>query len=499
MAGHLARVFRRALARRLCHRTLGVDIGQNREGWYDCGFAARQRFRPPRNLPFQRAVIRFALKGYKLTAMVSTSTMIARARSGRLTATSSRYYPGWTMMGISAAAQYMSAPGQSYSVAAFKDPMRLDLGISETQYSLAYSFATVVSACFLPFVGRLVDRFGARVLLPLIATGLGSACLYMSRVESLTELYLGFGFVRSLGQGALSLVSVWLIGEWFERRRGIATALAGMGGGFSVMTIPLLNNWLITRFGWGTAWVSLAIAVWVVLVLPSIILVRNRPEDLGLLPDGIEPDEQLPDTHRAFTPTKHSWTVQEVLRDATFWKLLSFPATAGLVGTGLIFHQVALLGSHGLTATMALGMMSVQALFATLMILPAGWATDRVESRYLLIAGLSALSAAVALAIIMPSIWLAIPYAMLLGLNGSIARSTANVVWINYYGRSFQGSVRGVAWSVMILASAVGPLPLALSIDYYDSYNPALYVFFVMPLAASVCLWSARPPRKKIV
>ena len=73
-----------------------------------------------------------------------------------------RYFPGWTMLGIAAAAQFMSAPGQSYSVAAFKEPMRSSLGVSETGYSLAYATATIVSGLLLPLVGRLIDRHGAR-------------------------------------------------------------------------------------------------------------------------------------------------------------------------------------------------------------------------------------------------------------------------------------------------------------------------------------------------
>ena len=170
-----------------------------------------------------------------------------------------RIFPGWKMVGVAAAGQYLSAPGQSYSVAAFKDPMRLDLGLSETDYSLAYGFATVLSACLLPVVGRLVDRFGARIMLPVIAAGLGCGCFLMSAVDSLGSLYLGFSMVRCLGQGALSLASVWLVGEWFERRRGMATAVAGLGGGLSVMTVPLINNWLIMHYGWESAWSVLAL------------------------------------------------------------------------------------------------------------------------------------------------------------------------------------------------------------------------------------------------
>ena len=412
------------------------------------------------------------------------------------------------MLGIAAAGQFMSAPGQSYSVAAFKDPMRATLGLSDTDYSMAYAVATLLSACLLPFVGRLVDRFGARVMLPLVGLGLGSACLLMSMTDSLVKLYVAFGCVRSLGQGALSLISVWLVGEWFERKRGMATAVAGIGGSVSVMIFPLLNNWLIHKYGWQTGWVALAIASWAILVLPGILLIRDRPEDLGLHPDGIDPDDEESDDGSlnaaacqngpSITPLDESWTVREVLRDATFWKLLSVPATAGLVGTGLIFHQVALLGGHGLSTSWALGMLTVQAACATLLIFPAGWATDRWPSRFILCAAMMALTMALVLVLTMPARWMVVVYALLLGFHGSIMRSTAQVVWINYYGRAHQGGVRGVAWSVMIFAAALGPLPLAMSIDYLGSYNPALYVFLTLPLAATVAVWTAHPPKRRV-
>jgi MFS family permease len=424
-----------------------------------------------------------------------------------------QWYPGWTMLGLAGAMQYLSAPGQSYSVGAFIDPMRKGLAISTTDFSLAYAVATVLSALLLPYVGRSVDKFGARKTLPIIAAGLGCGCLYMSTISSLTGLYVAFGIVRSLGQGALSLISVWLVGEWFEKKRGMATAIAGLGGGLSVMTIPILNNWLITHYGWNTAWVVLALAVWGVLIIPGILLVRDRPEDIGLKPDGFEIPVEPAECETGFdptarlavdgkpddpliTPTGDSWTVAEVLRDKTFWKLLAVPSTAGFVGTGLVIHQVALMGAHGLERFEAILLMTAQAGFATLMAFPVGWLTDRVESRFILFFAMLCLAGASLLVMTLPFLWLAIVYAMLLGLHGSILRSTGTVVWINFYGRAHQGAVRGVAWSAMILASALGPLPLAVSIDYFGSYRPALLLFIAMPLCAACAVWSARSPKR---
>jgi MFS family permease len=402
------------------------------------------------------------------------------------------------MVVVAAVAQYMSAPGQSYSVAAFKGPMRGDLQVSETDYSLAYGTATIVSACLLPFVGRLVDRLGARIMLPVIGTLLSAACFFMSRVSTLDGLYLGFMGVRSIGQGALSLVSVWLVGEWFTRRRGIATACAGLGGGLSVMTVPLINNWFIENYNWQTAWIALSFLVWLSLVIPGWLLIRDRPEDLGMRPDGIAAGTSEPTPSGLIAPTEEPWTVKEVLRDLTFWRLLAVPATSGLVGTGLIFHQVSLMDSHGFASTTALQLMSVQAGFAILLTFPAGWATDRIESRRLLSVAMICLSIAVVLMIALPTPRFVIAYALLLGMHGSILRSTGQVVWINFYGRENQGAVRGAAWSAMILASAIGPLPLAYSIDHFGSYRPALIGFLIMPIFAVAAVWTARQPTRRI-
>lgn len=129
------------------------------------------------------------------------------------------------MLGFSAAAQFLSAPGQSYSVAAFKKPMQDSLGISETNVSFAYGVATIISGLVLPATGRLVDRYGARTVLPIAAALLSLACWLMSAVSSIPLLYIGFTLIRCLGQGAMWLIGTWIVGEWFLRKRGFATAL----------------------------------------------------------------------------------------------------------------------------------------------------------------------------------------------------------------------------------------------------------------------------------
>ncbi len=410
------------------------------------------------------------------------------------------FHPGWVILGVAAAGVYMSAPGQSFSVAAFVDPMLADLGMSRSQYSGAYLIATLIGGLTLPWIGRLLDAHGARHMLPTVALLLGLACLWMSTVRHLVALYIGFSLIRCLGQGCLTLISTWIVGEWFERRRGLAMGLVGAGGTFSVMTIPQINDFLIAYVGWRYAWIILAVAVWFVLILPGILLVRNRPEDLGLLPDGRWPSDSEPT--EAYQINKvaqtESWTTRDACSTATFWKLMTVVCTCSLIGTGLMFHQVSLLGEQGVSRIDALRLLGLNAAIATVVSIIAGFLSDRIQARYLLVGSMLFLTTALILLMVMPSpIW-AIAYSALLGMQGGIIRSTGMFVWIDYYGRMFQGAIRGVVTSIIVIAAALGPLPLALSKDHFGNYKPALGGFLLLPVLSTVCVLSASKPIRKI-
>ena len=403
------------------------------------------------------------------------------------------------MLGIGTLGMYLSAPGQSFSVAVFIDPMLGDLGLRRTDYSFAYLIAGLVGGALLPGIGWLLDRLGARVLLPTLGLLLGTACVWMSSIGSLLGLSIGFTMIRSIGQGAVTLSSTWLVGEWFQRRRGVAMGVVGLGGAVSVMTIPMLNNFLIEEFGWRSAWSYLAVMVWGGLVIPALLLIRDRPEPLGLLPDGRWQDDDVSDVQAselqdAGDSEAGDLTVGETLRLASFWKLLAVLCVTSMVGTGLIFHQVSLLAVHGIARTDALLLLGLQAGVATVTGVLAGWLTDMGYERYLLAVSMLFLASGVGLMLGMPSPGWALVYGSLLGLQGGIIRTAGTAVWINYYGRANQGAIRGVAMAAAVVAAACGPLPLAVSWDWTGSYKTALIIFAVLPIVAGAGVVTARRP-----
>lgn len=408
------------------------------------------------------------------------------------------------MLGIAAVTVFMSAPGQSFSVAAFVDPMLAELGFARTGYSVAYMTATLVGGMILPFIGRQVDKFGARKVLPIIAVGLGLACGWMSQLSSIVGLYVGFTLIRCLGQGSLTLIANWIIGEWFQDRRGLAAGICAVGGTASVLVIPQVNNYFIDLYGWRETWMILGGIVCVTLVLPAIVWLRDRPEPLGLLPDWRFPDaarapmsdDSAPPTDK-IEPSIVGYTVGEAIRFSSFWKIASVVATVSLVGTGLMFHQVSILGEQGVTRAMALSALGIQAAAATVSTLVAGILIDKIAARFVLATSMALEVCAICLLIYLPSARWVFVYSALLGLHGGIIRSAGSVIWINYFGRQHQGAIQGVSMSTMVFAAALGPVPAAIAKDTTGSYSLALWAFLALPICAGIAVLSATPPPEK--
>ena len=204
---------------------------------------------------------------------------LARRINGRL-------FYGWVVLAVAALGLFASGPGQSHIFSVFIVPISEDLGISRTAVASSYAVATLVAALGLPYVGRLIDRFGARRVVLAVAVLFGVAAVAFGQVATLFWLTVGFGALRFLGQGSLMLSCANLVAQWFDRNRGFALSLMALGFAASMAVHPPLAQWLTDQLGWREAWLWLGVLTWLLLVPPILLLVQNKPEDLGLQPDG---------------------------------------------------------------------------------------------------------------------------------------------------------------------------------------------------------------------
>lgn len=397
----------------------------------------------------------------------------------------------WWILAVAGLAVFLSGPAQTYGVSAFVDPMLADLGLSRSLFSTLYAIGTLAGAGTLLVVGREIDRAGNRLVLAVAAAGFGLALVILSVVTGPLSLLIGFALLRSLGSGILTLGARTLIPHWFVQRRGRAFSLIGLAGTLSLATIPPVNDLLIGAVGWRAAWRIDAIVILVVLLPAIVLLVRNRPADIGQLPDGARPSSGV---EAAAPEPEAGLTLREAWRLPVFWALLGAGLVPALVVTGLSFNQVAIFTERGLPSTLAATTFTVEAAVGLPVTLLTGWLVDRYSPRYALAAAQVFMAVAMVWLLVTATPELALLYSAFRGVSSGLWMVAADVAWPAYFGRRYLGSIRGFSFAIGVTGAAVGPVIFGLAYDYLGGYNPAILGLLVLPIVAAIAVLSTRPP-----
>ena len=424
-----------------------------------------------------------------------------------------RFFYGWVLVGAAVLVLFASGPGQSHTFGVFLTYVAEDLRLSHTEVSFAYGVATLAAAFGLPYAGRHVDRRGARRVLTVVSLLLGAAAIGFGFVNGLVVLALGFAAVRFLGQGCLFLCASNVIAQWFERRRGFALSLVWLGFSASVALHPPFSQWLIETVGWREAWLWLGISSWA-LLLPVLWFVRNRPEDLGLRPDGAPPpepraepeqpsrpsvsrmepgapaarhDEANPreagkgsesaddsDSPRSSPPEISGLTLNQALRTSAFWIVAFGLSLIALLMTGLFFHQVAIFQHRGLDPHIATRVFAITAICSVVSAPVLGRIMDRTPSRLMYAVALLVMAGALGALHLVDDVATAIAYAVVFGLANASMHVNVGYLWADYFGRRHLGSIQGTGQTTLIVGASLGPLPFSLSLDFTGDYSAAL-------------------------
>lgn len=399
---------------------------------------------------------------------------------------------GRTILFIAGLAVFISGPAQTYGVSTFVEPMIDELGVSRSVFSTAYSFGTLVSAIALMIIGRQIDRWGSRIIMALATLIFAAALGLLSVANTPAALLIGFALLRTCGSGVLTLAARTLIPHWFARRRGRAFSMLGLAGAISLALIPLAHSRTIEWLGWRGAWRLDAVILLLVFLPAVLLLVKNRPEDIGQFPDGVRPAADDP---TAVSDAGVGLTLRQALRTPAFWALVGASVVPSLVVTGLAFNQVAIFTDRGLPTTLAATTFTVESIFLMVITLGVGWLVDRYPVRYSLAAGQIALALAMVCLLLADGPVLALVYAALRGTSAGFWMVAADVAWPAYYGRRHLGAIRGFGFSFGVAGAAIGPLPFGLAYDFLGGYTPAIVALLVLPVLATIAVLLTRPPK----
>jgi MFS family permease len=407
-----------------------------------------------------------------------------------------RFFYGWAMLGVAALGMFASGPGQSHMFSVFILPIGEDLRISHTSVSSAYALATLVAAFGLPWVGRLVDRYGVRPIMLSVAVLLGFAAMAFGAVAGMVTLALGFAALRFLGQGSLMLCSANLVAQWFNRKRGFALSLMGLGFSLTMAAHPPLGQWLIDQLGWRAAWFWLGILTWLLLVPVLALLLESKPENLGLQPDG---DVEGGGSQATRGQADVGLTIGQAVRTPAFWIIALSLATFSMLVTGLFFHQVSIFQSAGLGPQIAAWVFPISAVSMVLAMPVFGRLLDLLPTKPMFACAMLTMTAAMLALVLVHDAATAALYGIVFGINNAAVHTHIAYVWPRFFGRRYLGGIQGTAQTIAVVGASIGPLPLGIAFDAYGAYNAALVMLAGLPVLCSVAILLMREPELESV
>ena len=360
-----------------------------------------------------------------------------------------------------------------------------DTGFSRTEISGLYAVGTGLSALMVFLVGRLADKYGARMMLLFAATGLGLACFGMAFAVGPIAFFFAFAALRALGQGSMPVNGTLLVAQWFVNYRGRAMAIMGIGGALSNAAFPTISQQLINMFSWRETYMILGVFVWVLILPLAIFVVRNRPEDIGAYPDGAD---EIPESERRAAEAGTPPGTANALKTLFFWVVAMSIGVPSMVGTAYVFHQISILTDFGLSASLAAGLFVPFALTATGASFLGGYLVDKFNPIrvYTANAGLFLIAAIVLVFVSNPV--LGFIYAGLMGLFQGIQMIIMNTTWAYFYGRHGLGKVQGAGSMTNIAYSAIGPLPLAALHGFFGDFRPAILILASLMIVSAIAV-----------
>jgi len=415
-----------------------------------------------------------------------TDTLAATRRTPGVLAGVPFYY-GWVMIGIAALAMVGTLPGRTQGLGLITESLLKDLRLDRVSFAQMNLWATLLGSLFCLGIGRLVDQFGSRVVLALVSLLLGVVVLAMSQTSAAAVLFFWLVLARGLGQSALSVVSLTMVGQWFTRRLSLAmgaySILLSMG---FMAAFPIVGGAVLVH-GWRNAWAGVA---WF-LVLPltpiALLLVRRGPEDCGLELEG--------KGESAGTNAGSDFTWREALGTPAFWVFAIASSLYNLVASGVGLFNESILAERGFAAGIYHRSLVITALTSLGGNFLGGWLASKWTVNRLMALAMALLAGALAGLPSLKTVGQVDLFAVVMGVAGGFVIVIFFSFWAKTFGRAQLGRIQGAAQMITVLASALGPLVLAQCHAWTGSYVTVFYLLAGVVALAGLAAWWVRLPR----
>ena len=428
------------------------------------------------------------------------------------------FYYGWIVVGASSTVVFARMAPAITTLTVLILPISHQLGWSRTLIAGSVSAGALASLVLSPVVGWAIDRFGARPVLVVSVLVLGVAMISLAWATVPLTFYLAFAAGRIVFHTSAPIGASTVAARWFIRKRGRAIGMIFLFGAIGGVVFTMVASLVVESHGLKATWIAMGLVVLVFSVAPSLLLVAERPEDIGLLPDGEPPDSTdaekgpgaivpvgVPDSPATVLPRAQmtadtdSWTLEEAVRTKTFLLLVFMGFASFVVHTSIGVHMGAYFRDVGLGATSAALAVSLSWSVSAVGSLIWGWVTDRIDVRYAY-SVVFLFQAGSTLYLIFVGGTLGVFLAS--GLFGIVSAGTnvvPSVIYANYFGRPSLGRIRGLGEVGVLLGQATGPVIAGILFDLRGGYSTIFTAFVVLALVCSLLVLKVRAPVKAVI
>ena len=415
----------------------------------------------------------------------------SRTRTLRSLFPAENLFYGWWLVGVAAFLLTLMSLTVFQGLGTILVALERQFGWSRTALSGAFSLARVEGAILGPIEGFLVDRVGTQkmVLIGYILMGLGF--LWLGQVKTLWAFYASFMTI-TLGSGLGGwLAIIAMVNNWFTRHRSFAMASAMSGIHFGGLLVPLLALGIETFEFHGAATI---IGVFLLIVVgPAAKVIRNRPEDMGLQPDG---DSEILSESVLTEVEEPDFTAGQALRTPAFWILTIMQVASSVAIVTLALHLVPKLTDMGMTLTGA----GTVVLTYTIVALPSqflsGYFADRLPKTLMIAIFLAIQGVAITIIAFADSVLLAYIFALLYGIGFGGRNPLTTAIRGEYFGRKAFATIMGISQFPMNIGMIGAPLFAGYMFDTTNSYTVPFSVFAILTFFGAFLMLFVKKPQK---
>jgi MFS family permease len=414
------------------------------------------------------------------------------------------FFYGWVLVAIAFVTMAVGVNART-AFSLLYPPILDEFGWDRGVTAGVFSFGFLLSALITPFVGRVIDRRGPRLVVEAGILTMGAGLLLSTLARQPWQLYLTLGAMCGGGVNCFTYVThSTYLPHWFVRRRGLAISIAFSGVGIGSITIlPWLQS-RIANGGWREGCWALGILV-LVLLGPLNLLLRRRPEDIGLEPDGARsvgasPGHAANIVDQAWAAV--DWTLGRALRTARFWWLALGYFGSLFVWYAVQVHQTKYLIEIGFSATDAAWALGVVGLVAVPGQIALGHLSDRVGREFVwAIANAGFVLCCLALILLHGHPTMALFWVMIIaqGTLGYGLTSVMGPIPAEIFAGRHAGGIFGMVMFAGILGGAAGPWLAGVLHDLTASYAPALWICIGLNVMSAAAIWRAAPRKVRAV